>query len=795
MTVPTDIQAAAIPHALAGRDILGAAKTGSGKTLSFVIPLVEKLFVERWGKEDGLGALVITPTRELALQIFEVIRSVGKKHQFSAGLVTGGKKEFEEEQMRVVDMNILVATPGRLLQHFEQTKGFDASQLMVLVLDEADRILDMGFSHQLDSILEYLPTYRQTMLFSATQTKSVKDLARLSLKEPEYLAVHAEEEAATPKLLVQNYIVCRLPEKLDIIFSFIKTHLKSKVIIFFSTCAQVRFVYECFCAMQPGIPISALHGKIKQERRTIIFMDYARRKSAVLLATDIAARGLDFPDVDWVVQADAPEDEAMYIHRVGRTARYTSGGRALLLLTPNEESMVMKKLGDSSVPVKKLTVNPKKAFSVAAKAAALLAAQPEFRLLAKKAFVGYLRSLQMMVLPKGHEMIDINKLPLDEYASSLGLAFTPPLPIVAQTTPGDARDENRKEKNVNRSLDKLKQQIKEAKAAKKATREQNKLNAKLGKGDRVVELPDESDDEDSGGSSKKKLSKAQKQAARIRTGVATSDGNILVTSSGLAGTKKDSDDEIDDLLVVRRTINGDAAAAMEGEVNLKQKEISSKKLKKMKLNVDGEDKVAQKAGRKKIIFGDDEYEDSRDDSDADNDGAGQVGAAEELQKRILKHTAAIKQSVDANRKADLEREKQRLREKRLAVKDRLKKSSAGDDDIAEGMVQLASGSDDDYNKDSDRESDSDSEASDGGIGFPSEADSNNDLDSDSDSDAAPALKNKNKRKAAAASEEEDNSSVDSAPKNNKSKKKSKRNNVESIREQEQLALKLLAAKR
>ncbi|CAE7608085.1 ddx10, partial [Symbiodinium microadriaticum] len=174
ISVPTDIQAAALPHALCGRDVLGAAKTGSGKTLSFVIPVLELLYRERWGLGDGLAAIIITPTRELALQIFDVLRTTGRKHQISAGLVTGGKKEFEEEQERIVKMNILVATPGRLLQHFEQTPGFDCSNLLALVLDEADRILDMGFKHQLDSIVSYLPHARQTMLFSATQTKSVK---------------------------------------------------------------------------------------------------------------------------------------------------------------------------------------------------------------------------------------------------------------------------------------------------------------------------------------------------------------------------------------------------------------------------------------------------------------------------------------------------------------------------------------------------------------------------------------------------------------------------------------------
>lgn len=185
-THPTDIQAAAIPHALAGRDILGAAKTGSGKTLSYVVPILERLFLERWGTEDGLGAVIIVPTRELGLQVFEVLRVAGRHHNFSAGLITGGKKEFEDEQDHVVRMNVLIATPGRLLQHFEQTPGFDANSLQMLVLDEADRLLDLGFKKQLDAILTYLPA-RQTLLFSATQTKSVKDLARLSLRGAEYV--------------------------------------------------------------------------------------------------------------------------------------------------------------------------------------------------------------------------------------------------------------------------------------------------------------------------------------------------------------------------------------------------------------------------------------------------------------------------------------------------------------------------------------------------------------------------------------------------------------------------------
>jgi ATP-dependent RNA helicase DDX10/DBP4 len=372
MEIATEIQAAAVPHALAGRDILGAAKTGSGKTLAFVIPLLEKLFRERWSSEDGLAAIIISPTRELAFQIFEVIRTVGRKHLFSAGLITGGKKEFQGEQERIISMNILVATPGRLLQHFEQTSGFDASQLLLLILDEADRILDLGFKSQLDSILNYLPTSRQTFLFSATQTKSIKDLARLSLNHPEYLAVHAEDEEKTPKQLVQYYIHCPLDKKLDILFSFLKTHLKSKIIIFFSTCSQVKYVYECFRSMQPGTVLMALHGKIKHDRRLLIYNDFLKRSSACMLATDIAARGLDFPDIDWVIQMDAPEDTAMYIHRVGRTARYNKEGKALLFLMPQEEENILKELKKESIPIKKLSINPHRQYSVSSSAAAKL---------------------------------------------------------------------------------------------------------------------------------------------------------------------------------------------------------------------------------------------------------------------------------------------------------------------------------------------------------------------------------------------------------------------------------------
>lgn len=185
----TEVQRASIPHALAGRDILCCARTGSGKTLSYLIPLVEKLYRQRWTQMDGLGALVLVPTRELAMQAFEVLRSFGGLHDLSAALIIGGR-DLQQEREHIQSMNILIGTPGRLLQHLDETSLFDASNLQVMVLDEVDRMLDMGFKDEVDEILTHLPTKRQTLMFSATVTKSLKDLARVKMGSTEYIQIH-----------------------------------------------------------------------------------------------------------------------------------------------------------------------------------------------------------------------------------------------------------------------------------------------------------------------------------------------------------------------------------------------------------------------------------------------------------------------------------------------------------------------------------------------------------------------------------------------------------------------------
>ncbi|KOX75663.1 putative ATP-dependent RNA helicase DDX10 [Melipona quadrifasciata] len=389
----TDIQRQSIGLALRGCDILGAAKTGSGKTLAFLIPLLEILYCKQWTRLDGLGALVITPTRELAYQIYETLRKIGHYHDISAGLIIGGK-DLKFEKRRMDQCNIVICTPGRLLQHMDENPLFDCVNMQVLVLDEADRCLDMGFEQTMNSIIENLPPKRQTLLFSATQTKSVRDLARLSLKDPMYVSVHEHATHTTPEALRQNYVVCALEDKVSMLWSFIRNHLKQKIIIFFSSCKQVKYIYEVFCRLRPGI---------------------------ILFATDIAARGLDFPAVDWVVQMDCPEDVNAYIHRAGRTARFQRNGECLLVLLPSEEKMV-EKLRTCKIPISMIQINPNKLQSPQRKMEALLARDVLLKETAQRAFISYIKSIFLM---KDKEVFNVHVLNTDSFARSLGLAIPP----------------------------------------------------------------------------------------------------------------------------------------------------------------------------------------------------------------------------------------------------------------------------------------------------------------------------------------------------------------------------------
>jgi ATP-dependent RNA helicase DDX10/DBP4 len=325
------------------------------------------------------------------------------------------------------------------------------------VLDEADRCLDMGFAKCLNAILANLPTARQTLLFSATQTKSVKDLARLSLNNPEYVAPRADNAPVAtmddktttldvPAGLEQYYMVVPLDKKIDHLFSFVKTHLQSKAIVFASSSKQVRFLFETLRHMRPGIPLMHLYGRQKQATRLDTYTRFSNSKHAILFATDVAARGLDFPAVDWVIQLDCPEDSATYVHRVGRTARYQRKGSALLFLLPSEEGGMTARLSDRGIAVKALRAKESKLQSIQGLLQSYAFQYPEIKNLAQRAFISYVRSVY---LQSDKTVFKLDDLPLDAFATSLGLAGAPQIrfPSKAATS---------QKKNASRDLGALK---------------------------------------------------------------------------------------------------------------------------------------------------------------------------------------------------------------------------------------------------------------------------------------------------------------------------------------------------
>lgn len=230
----TQIQARSIPECLSGNDLVGAAKTGSGKTLAFLIPIVELLNRVQFTRKQGTGAIVISPTRELSLQIYGVLRDLIEYGHFpqTHGLIMGGANRKAESDKLVKGVNIVVATPGRLHDHLANTRGFIVQRLQMLVIDEADRILEQGFEEDMHQIIKLLPKERQTVLFSATQTRKVEDLARLSMRSnPIYTGVHDDARAATVEGLQQGYVVCPADKRFMLLYSFLKKNQNKKIMV------------------------------------------------------------------------------------------------------------------------------------------------------------------------------------------------------------------------------------------------------------------------------------------------------------------------------------------------------------------------------------------------------------------------------------------------------------------------------------------------------------------------------------------------------------------------------------
>ncbi|KAG0135408.1 putative ATP-dependent RNA helicase has1 [Tuber indicum] len=429
----TDVQSRTIPPLMAGRDVLGAAKTGSGKTLAFLIPAIEMLTSLKFKPRNGTGCLVITPTRELALQIYGVAHELLEHHSQTLGIVIGGANRRNEADKLSRGVNLLIATPGRLLDHLQNTPGFVFKNLKALVLDEADRILEMGFEDEMRQVIKIIPSQdRQTMLFSATQTTKVEDLARISLRPgPLYINVDYHKEASTVEGLEQGYVICEADKRFLLLFSFLKRFSKKKIIVFFSSCASVKYYAELLNYID--LPVLDLHGKQKQQKRTNTFFEFKNAEKGTLICTDVAARGLDIPAVDWIVQFDPPDDPRDYIHRVGRTARGSNGkGRSLMFLQPNEVGF-LKYLKEARVPVVEFEFPAKKLVNVQSQLEKLIGKNYYLNGSAKDGYKSYLQAYASHSL---RTVFDVHKLDLVKVAKSFGFSTPPKVDIQL----GSARD-------------------------------------------------------------------------------------------------------------------------------------------------------------------------------------------------------------------------------------------------------------------------------------------------------------------------------------------------------------------
>ena len=444
-TKMTTVQAKTIPPLLAGRDVLGAAKTGSGKTLAFLLPAVELLYSLKFKPRNGTGVIVISPTRELALQIFGVARELMAHHSQTFGLVIGGANRRAEAEKLAKGVNLMIATPGRLLDHLQNTPGFVFRNLKALVIDEADRILEIGFEQEMKQIIKILPNEgRQSMLFSATQTTKVEDLARMSLRPgPLYINVVPESAVSTADGLEQGYVVCDSDKRFLLLFSFLKRNAKKKIIVFLSSCNCVKYFGDLLNYID--LPVLDLHGKQKQQKRTSTFFEFCNAKQGILICTDVAARGLDIPAVDWIVQFDPPDDPRDYIHRVGRTARGTAGkGKSLMFLTPLELGF-LRYLKAANVPLNEYEFPVNKIANVQGQLTKLIKSNFWLHQSAKDGYRSYLQAYSSHHLKTVYQ---IDKLDLVKVAKSFGFETPPKVNITIGASGKSVEKKHKKQRRA-----------------------------------------------------------------------------------------------------------------------------------------------------------------------------------------------------------------------------------------------------------------------------------------------------------------------------------------------------------
>ena len=388
----TEVQEKVIPIAKKGKDIMCTAKTGSGKTLAFLIPAMEMLIRTDFQQSQGVGIIIITPTRELALQIYDVAKELLFLAHKKCGVIIGGGYRKKEAKKLIRGVNLLIATPGRLLDHLNNTVGFKYNNLCMLIIDEADAILKNGFEEELIQILKILPKERQTMLFSATLSKKIENLGLLSLNNPTYIQLKINPESNNNNLqnLDQGYLIIEGNLKFIFLYAFLKKNLNQKIMIFFNSCSEVQFF--SYLLNYIGIEVMSISGDLKQINRETIYREFFNLEKGILICTDIAQRGLDFPEVDWIVNYDLPLSVDEYLHRVGRTARGpNSHGKSLLILLPNEIDL-LERIKEKNIIMKEYEFKKEKLMDIQQKYELLISSNPALENLTIEAYKNYIFS-------------------------------------------------------------------------------------------------------------------------------------------------------------------------------------------------------------------------------------------------------------------------------------------------------------------------------------------------------------------------------------------------------------------
>ncbi|MDO8559993.1 MAG: DEAD/DEAH box helicase [bacterium] len=327
-STPTPIQHQAIPVAISGKDIIGIAQTGTGKTLAFGIPMIQRL-----GQSKGRG-LVLLPTRELALQVDEVLRKISTTLGLRTAVLIGGAPMGPQLQALRSKPHVVVATPGRLLDHVQQ-KSIDLGLHTIVVLDEADRMLDMGFAPQIKRVLQALPRERQTMLFSATMPKEIVQLATQFMQLP--LQIEVARTGTLVKNVEQEFFMVKKEDKLRLLDTLVARYLGT-ILVFSRTKHGAKRICRAISGM--GHQVTELHSNRSLSQRRAAMEGFKSGKYRILVATDIAARGIDVQDIELVVNFDIPDDPEDYVHRIGRTARAGKTGRAVTFVAPDQRGQV-----------------------------------------------------------------------------------------------------------------------------------------------------------------------------------------------------------------------------------------------------------------------------------------------------------------------------------------------------------------------------------------------------------------------------------------------------------------------